>query len=190
MRCERCAFFSDCEGFGNDLEVCSDYDESDEAMREEREAYEVDKGDAKDQTIDNKVGAFLNAQNKQQIVPNADKYALRKFANFGHVEPLAAAPAKDTVCGMFAKAREWFTDHLVPEDGRIAYVASDVYTMIAQSDEFIKLEKLGEKSVSRGEVGMLFGFHIIEIPRATCLPAATSCAWRRTRPVCPIRSRR
>ena len=47
MMCERCAFFSDCEGFGNDLEVCSDYDESDEAMREEREAYEVDKGDAK-----------------------------------------------------------------------------------------------------------------------------------------------
>ena len=130
----------------------------------------VDKGDAKDQTIDNKVGAFLNAQNKQQIVPNADKYALRKFANFGHVEPLAAAPAKDTVCGMFAKAREWFTDHLVPEDGRIAYVASDVYTMIAQSDEFIKLEKLGEKSVSRGEGGMLVGLHIIEI-RKSYLPA-------------------
>ena len=31
----------------DDLEVCSDYDESDEARREEREAYEVDKGDAK-----------------------------------------------------------------------------------------------------------------------------------------------
>ena len=47
MRCERCAFFAECEGFGNDLEVCSDYDESDEARREEREAFEVDKGDAK-----------------------------------------------------------------------------------------------------------------------------------------------
>ena len=33
----------DCD----DLEVCSDYDESDEAIREEREAYEVDKADAK-----------------------------------------------------------------------------------------------------------------------------------------------
>lgn len=47
MRCERCAFFSDCEGFGDDLEVCSDYDESDESRREEREAYEIDKADAK-----------------------------------------------------------------------------------------------------------------------------------------------
>ena len=33
----------DCD----DLEVCIDYDESDEAIREEREAYEVDKADAK-----------------------------------------------------------------------------------------------------------------------------------------------
>lgn len=47
MRCERCSFFSDCEGLGKDLEVCSDYDESDESRREEREAHEVEKGDEK-----------------------------------------------------------------------------------------------------------------------------------------------
>ena len=33
----------DCD----DLEVCSDYDETDEARREEREAHEIDKADAK-----------------------------------------------------------------------------------------------------------------------------------------------
>lgn len=47
MICERCAFFSECEGFGKELLVCSDYEESDEAIREEREAYDVDKADAK-----------------------------------------------------------------------------------------------------------------------------------------------
>ena len=31
----------------DDLEVCSDYDESDESRNEEREAYKVDKADAK-----------------------------------------------------------------------------------------------------------------------------------------------
>ena len=31
----------------DDLELCSDYDESDESRREDREAYEVDKADAK-----------------------------------------------------------------------------------------------------------------------------------------------
>lgn len=47
MKCERCAFFEECEGVGNDLELCGDYDESDESRHEEREAYEVDKADAK-----------------------------------------------------------------------------------------------------------------------------------------------
>ena len=47
MRCERCAFFSECEGLGKELGVCSDNDESDEASRDDRDAFEVDKGDAK-----------------------------------------------------------------------------------------------------------------------------------------------
>ena len=47
MRCESCEFFPECEGFGMDMHVCEDYDESDEARREAREAYEVDKADAR-----------------------------------------------------------------------------------------------------------------------------------------------
>ena len=47
MKCERCAFFAECEGLGKEIRVCSDYDETDDASREEREAYEIDKADAK-----------------------------------------------------------------------------------------------------------------------------------------------
>ena len=47
MKCERCAFFSECEGLGKELRVCSHYDESDEARRDGREEYEIDKADAK-----------------------------------------------------------------------------------------------------------------------------------------------
>ena len=36
MKCERCAFFSDCKGLGKELRVRGDYDESDEARSEER----------------------------------------------------------------------------------------------------------------------------------------------------------
>lgn len=44
----------------------------------------VDKGDAKDQTIQNKAGQWLNQQIREQSTPNADKYYFRKVANFGH----------------------------------------------------------------------------------------------------------
>lgn len=47
MKCERCAFFEECEGVYKEVCVCGDYDESDESRNEEREAYEIDKADAK-----------------------------------------------------------------------------------------------------------------------------------------------
>ena len=47
MKCEHCSFFPECEGFGKDLHVCSDYDETDESRIEAREAHEIDRADAK-----------------------------------------------------------------------------------------------------------------------------------------------
>lgn len=47
MKCERCAFFAECEGLGMELLVCSDYDETDESRRYDREAHEIDRADAK-----------------------------------------------------------------------------------------------------------------------------------------------
>ena len=36
MKCGRCGFFAECEESGRDPDVCDDYDETDEAMREEQ----------------------------------------------------------------------------------------------------------------------------------------------------------
>ena len=47
MKCGRCGFFAECGESGRDPDVCDDYDETDVAMREEREAHEIDKADAK-----------------------------------------------------------------------------------------------------------------------------------------------
>lgn len=123
----------------------------------------VDKGDESDQSISRKAGKFLSVQLKQVSVPNADKYALSRFISLGTVVE-TAAPSKTNVVSLFADAMQHMDDKLVPGDGRIAYVPGSVYKLIAQSDEFIKLETLGKKSVAQGEVGELFGFSIIKVP--------------------------
>lgn len=123
----------------------------------------VDKGDESDQSIENKAGKFLATQLKQVSVPGADKYALRRFIALGKTTEVAA-PSKTTVVSLFADAMQHLDDHLVPDDGRIAYVPGSVFKLIATSDEFIKIEALGKKSVARGEVGELFGFKIIKVP--------------------------
>lgn len=123
----------------------------------------VDKGDESDQTISDKAGKFLAAQIKEKSVPNADKYALAQFAKFGKVVGVSA-PTKMTVVPLFADAMQAMDDALVPDDNRVAYVPGTVFKLIAQSDEFVKIETLGEKSIARGEVGELFGFKIIKVP--------------------------
>lgn len=45
MKCERCAFFAECDGKAKELELC--FEPRDEVIREEIEAQAVDKGDAK-----------------------------------------------------------------------------------------------------------------------------------------------
>lgn len=124
----------------------------------------VDKGDESDQTIENKAGKFTQTQLKLVTTPNADKYAIKKFVNYGNTIGISAAPTKSTIVGYFADIQQAMDDKLVPEEGRIAYVPGSVYKLIATSDEFLKLENLGEKSIGRGVVGELFGFKIVKVP--------------------------
>lgn len=124
----------------------------------------VDKGDESDRAISDAAGTWLRQQLREQSAPAADKYALGRMAELGTIMTVSAKPTKSTVTTMFADARRKFTNALVPDAGRFALVPAEIYNVIALCDEFIKLEKLGEKSVARGEVGSLFGFRIIEVP--------------------------
>ncbi|MBQ8585939.1 MAG: hypothetical protein IJ452_06630 [Butyricicoccus sp.] len=124
----------------------------------------VDEGDAKDQALENKAGAWLKAQLDEQTTPTADKYAFERMAAKGTALTLDAAPTKDTVVDMFASARAHFTNKLVPSKGRAAFVSASTFNLIALSPQFVSLEKLGAPAVGRGHVGELLGFRLIEVP--------------------------
>lgn len=124
----------------------------------------VDKGDASDQAISGKAGAWLRAQMREQCTPAADRYAFSQIAKFGHCGTVAAALDKTNVLDAVASSGAYMDEHLVPDDGRILYTPPDVYNAILLSDEFIRLDTLGSKSVSRGESGTLFGMKVIKVP--------------------------
>ena len=124
----------------------------------------VDKGDEKDQTIQNKAGQWLDRQIREKSTPNADKYYFRKVANFGHCEKIETEPAKNTILNLLADAQTWFDNHLVPADGRIAYIPATQFKHIVTSDQFFTLEKLGTKAVTKGQIGQLYDFQLIKIP--------------------------
>lgn len=124
----------------------------------------VDEGDAKDQALENKAGAWLKAQLEEVSVPNADKYAFAQMAAKGTTLSLGAAPNEETVVEMFAKARANMTNAVVPVKGRVAFVPATTYSYIMLAPQFINLEKLGTPAVGNGHVGNLMGFRVIEVP--------------------------
>lgn len=124
----------------------------------------VDKGDESDQAIGNKAGKFVQVQTRLKVTPMADKYALKRFLTLGKTVTVTAAPTKSTVVEMFAELQLQFDNALVPDSQRYVYVPSTTFKALAISDEFVKIETLGEKSVAKGEVGMIFGFRVIKLP--------------------------
>lgn len=124
----------------------------------------VDKGDEKDQTIQNKAGQWLNQQIREQSTPNADKYYFRKVANFGHCEKLESAPGKNTILDALSDAQVWYDNHLIPNEKRICYMPASNFKFIIRSDPFFSLEKLGTKALTKGHVGEAYSFRMIKVP--------------------------
>ena len=123
----------------------------------------VDKGDEAEQTITNKAGQWLRQEMREQVVPTADRYALKKIANYGHVYGITK-PDKTNIVSEIFKARTWFNNHRVPNTDRIIYTPASFTPEIMLSDEWIGLDNLAGKQLPTGVIGRVAGFTIVEVP--------------------------
>lgn len=124
----------------------------------------VDKGDESEQTINNKAGQWLKEELKQEIVPEADKYAFKRLAAFGHVAGVAAEPKKDTIVKMIYDAAVYMDEHQVPENGRILFVRAKDIPNIIMSTEWSGLDSLAGKQLPKGVCGQIAGFTVVKVP--------------------------
>lgn len=126
----------------------------------------IDKGNNKDQMGIKSAGKMLKMQLREKSVPAADKYALKRYANLaGTVMGVSSKPTKSTVVSTIFDMGQIMDDAQMPEDNRILYVTTEMYKYICLSDEFIKIEVLGSKSISRGESGEICNFKVIRVPK-------------------------
>ena len=138
----------------------------------------IDKGNQKDQMGVKAAGRMLKLQLSEKSTPAADKYAFAQFAKMaGKYVAASAKPTKSTIVGFCADVAQAMDDALVPPDNRYIALTTEMVKFLWLSDEFIKLEALGVKSVSRGECGEIFGMRVIRVP-ASYLPAdCYAIAW-------------
>ena len=123
----------------------------------------VDKGDEAEQTIANKAGQWLRQEMREQVVPAADRYAIAKIANYGHVAGMAK-PDKTKIVSAIFEARTWMNNHRVPNKGRVLYLPASFTPAVMLSSEWIGLDNLAGKQLPTGTIGRVAGFTIIEVP--------------------------
>ncbi len=124
----------------------------------------VDKGDESDQTIVNKAGQWLRQELREQVAPYADRYALQRMANYGHLYGAAEKPDKSDIVSEIFNARVWFNNHRIPNTGRVLYIPASFTPEIMLSEEWAGLDNLAGKQLPTGVIGRCAGFTIVEIP--------------------------
>ena len=125
----------------------------------------IDAGNASDQQYEKKAGKVMKMQSDEVTTPMSDKYALKQFAqNAGQVVELANAPAKTTIVEMIFNASTALDNALVPQSNRILYITSSYYNLVRLSPEFIGVEKLAGRILTKGQVGEIADMKVVKIP--------------------------
>lgn len=120
----------------------------------------IDKGNNKEQFNMKKAGAVMKAHRDEQIVPERDKYRLRKWAQDGGIhEELAAAPSKTTIVSQIIGLHNKMLDAGVPE--QITLVIARTYLPdLKLSNEWTALDSLGGKTLPKGTIGDFDGMPV------------------------------
>lgn len=126
----------------------------------------IDKGNNKDQMGIKEAGRMIQQQLREKSTPAADRYAFKKFAMYaGSVMTVSNKPTKSNVVSTIFDMGQAMDDALIPEDNRYLYMTSEMYKLVCTSDEFIAIDKLGEKSISRGVCGEIDGFSVVKVAK-------------------------
>ncbi len=125
----------------------------------------IDKGNQADQMNIKGAARAMRRETEQVVVPYIDKYRFKEWAKgAGIVKGLSAAPAKNTIVEMIFDAGAEMDNRLVPSSARTLFIPNTYYKLLALSDQFLGVDKLGEKVLSKGVVGEIDGMTVKRVP--------------------------
>lgn len=143
--------------YGRTIEV-GDHEATYEMTQDKSLSLSIDKGNQKENLNMPRAAHVMKAERQERIVPEVDKYRLKKWASEAgiHIE-LSAAPTKATILQMIMDAKSRMVDAGCPENGLQLRVARKYETTLKLSEEWVKLNDLGGKTLPKGTMGELDG---------------------------------
>lgn len=124
----------------------------------------MDRGNLSDQKYLKSVGAFIRQQMSERVIPEQDKWALKKFSFQAGTSKVHAAVSASNILGFVLEARAVLTNAFVPEDNRYLYIGTTNSNFIRTSNVFNVIDSLANPNVLKGVIGGLYGFNIVEVP--------------------------
>lgn len=122
--------------------------------------------DNSDQAIEKSAGKALRRQLDERTIPNMDKYRFKKWAMESNIQhKLSAAPTKSNIVEAIIDVNAAMTDALVPLENRTLFIPTECYKLLKQNPDFISVESLGKKALTKGEVGQVDGCVVKPVPK-------------------------
>lgn len=127
--------------------------------------FAIDAGDMSDQAIAKSAGRALRREIDEVVNPTMDKYRLNAWATkAGSTHEVSATPTKSTIVEAILDLNAMLTDALVPAEGRTLFIPTSMYKLLKLNPDFISVEALGKKALSKGEVGEVDGCIVKPVP--------------------------
>ena len=126
----------------------------------------IDSGNNSDQMLIKEAGRMMALQTREKVTPMMDKYTFSKWIEGAGTTKsyTASALTKATIVGAISEAATQMDNDLVPADGRTLYITASQYNALRLSTEFLAVDTLADKSLSKGMVGRVFDMDVIKVP--------------------------
>lgn len=126
----------------------------------------IDKGNNMDQGGLKAAGRMLDKQVREQCVPTMDKYMFGKLSKEGGtIVGNSTKLTKSTIVERITLGTSTMDDEEIPDENRTLFITPANYALLRLSPEFIGLEKIGTKSIAKGQIGEFNGMAVIKVPK-------------------------
>lgn len=124
----------------------------------------IDRGNNSDQLMIKEAGKMLGLQINEKVVPFMDRHAFKQYVmNAGKVKGITK-PTKSTIVGAIMDAATELDEKLVPAENRYLYITAEMYNLLRQSSEFLAVDTLANKALSKGVVGQIADMTVVKVP--------------------------
>ena len=125
----------------------------------------IDKGNNSEQMGAKEASRILSIEMNEQAIPEMDKYALGRFADYaGKIVAVGAAPTSDNIAQKLSDGMVAMSNKNVPADGRFIFIGWSCFGALRLSSQFIGVESLAKSGLVKGAIGTFMGAQVVVVP--------------------------